>query len=143
MAERRFFYLYDHTGEHRRPVVTICRLCSDDGAYGYGWAICSDADNPCKRTGRTIAEGRALSALQHRRHAKGRLAGEGEAWTYRRAVYRPSAVSILKRCGLIPIYVIPRLSSLAIEYLIDALPKAMRPYFDILPAVNDGDSCRP
>ena len=130
MADRRFFYIYDDTGEHRRPVVTICRLRSDDGAYGYGWAICSDADNPCKRTGRAIAEGRARAALQRRLHSKGRLAGEEEAWTYRRAVYRPSALGILKRCGLIPMTVLTRLSSLAVEYLIDALPKAMRPLYE-------------
>ena len=70
MSKTRFFYFYDHTGEHRRPVVTVCRLRSDEGEYGYGWAICSDADNPCKRTGRAIAEGRARAALSHKTHQK-------------------------------------------------------------------------
>ena len=65
----RFFYFYDITGEHRRPVVTVCRLRSDERTYGYGWAVCSDSDSPCKRTGRAIAEGRAraafLSSMSH------------------------------------------------------------------------------
>ena len=52
MSNARFFYFYDYTGEHRRPVVTVCRLRNDGGQYGYGWAICSDADTPCKWTGR-------------------------------------------------------------------------------------------
>lgn len=48
MSSTRFFYFYD------------------DGEYGYGWAICSPHDMPCKRTGQAIAAGRAQAALVHK-----------------------------------------------------------------------------
>ena len=126
MADRRFFYFYDNTGEHRRPVVTICRLRSDEGKYGYGWAICSEKDLPCKRTGRAIAEGRARAALQHKKHIKGLLMGENFAWVYASEVRRLSALSVLNKCGLFPLNT--RHFKFGMHELFAALPKAMQPY---------------
>ena len=121
----RFFYFYDNTGEHRRPVVTVCRLRSDEGEYGYGWAICSDADNPCKRTGRAIAEGRARAALERKAHIKPLKEGENFAWVYAIAVFRLSALNVLSKCGLFPLNT--RHVKFGMRELFAVLPKAMQP----------------
>ena len=126
MSAARFFYFYDNTGENRRPVVTICRLRNDEREYGYGWAICSDADNPCKRTGRAIAEGRARAALEHKRYAKGRLHGEDNTWVYARNVSRLSALNVLMKCGLFLLN--SRHVKFGMYELFAVLPKAMQPY---------------
>mgnify|MGYP001565117284 CR=1 FL=1 len=121
----RFFYFYDITGEHRRPVVTVCRLRSDEGTYGYGWAVCSDSDSPCKRTGRAIAEGRARAALKHQKYSKGRLHGELDAFVYAPRVLRLSALNVLSKCGLFPLN--SRHIKFGICELFVALPMAMQP----------------
>mgnify|MGYP001583018525 CR=1 FL=1 len=125
MSKARFFYLYDLTGEHRRPVVTICRLRNDKGRYGYGWAICSDADNPCKRTGRAIAEGRARAALLHKDYKKPFQEGEAFAWLYAPGVSRLSALNVLMRCGVFPLN--SRNICFGMQDLFAVLPKAMLP----------------
>lgn len=127
MVTPRFFYFYDQTGEHRRPAITICRVQAEDGSYGYGWAICSTRDNPCKRTGRAIAKGRAESALQHRRWAKGRLMGEQEAWMFSPEICREEAIARLKDCGVINCAMdTPRLFRFWTLFF-DLLPKEMQP----------------
>ena len=46
-----------------RPVVTICDLFLGGSLASRGIAICSTKDNPKKKTGKAIAEGRAKKAL--------------------------------------------------------------------------------
>ena len=128
MSTARFFYFYDNTGEHRRPVVTVCRLRDDEGKYGYGWAICSDADNPCKRAGRAIAEGRARAALLHKAHIKPLESGENFAWVYSPKVSRLSALNVLSKCGAFPLN--SRHVRFGMHELFAALPKAMQPLDD-------------
>lgn len=48
--------------DKRRPLITICMI-SDGKNYGYGYAICSNLDNPSKTIGRRIAKQRAIHAL--------------------------------------------------------------------------------
>ncbi|MFA4845767.1 MAG: hypothetical protein WC654_04370 [Patescibacteria group bacterium] len=49
-----------------RPVVTTCLLLGvDDVIEARGVAICGPLDNPCKKRGRLIAEGRALAAIRN------------------------------------------------------------------------------
>lgn len=50
--------------EKRKPVVTRC-LLYNGGHTALGQAICSEKDNPCKKVGRAIAEGRARKALNN------------------------------------------------------------------------------
>ena len=47
------------------PRVTICLLEEEDKTIARGVAICSILDAPNKKTGRTIARGRAVKALKH------------------------------------------------------------------------------
>jgi hypothetical protein len=58
-----FYYMRD---EENRPVITCCYIITPDGC-ARGMAICSDADNPNKKVGRQIAEGRAFRALVHQK----------------------------------------------------------------------------
>ena len=134
MPNARFFYFYDQTGEHRRPVVTICRLRNDEGQYGYGWAICSDADSPCKRTGRSIAEGRARAALIHQSYIKPLLMGENCAWVYSPGVFRLSALNVLSTCGIFPLNT--RHIRFGMSELFELLPKAMQPHERSAPYVE-------
>lgn len=101
MTSARFCYFYDTSGEHRKPMVTICRLQDDAGDYGYSWAICSEKDNPCKRTGRAIAHGRAVAALEHkvllallRKPGNNR---EIRVFFYSRSIVRQEAARTLRR----------------------------------------------
>lgn len=70
-----FYYLRDG---RKRPVVTVCLLelarhtkkngtvvvsDSGDAVIVRGVAICSNSDDPCMKTGRNIAKGRALKAF--------------------------------------------------------------------------------
>ena len=49
-----------HRDDQRRPVVTECELLDKDGEIqGWGMAICSPRDQPCKKQGRAIALTRA------------------------------------------------------------------------------------
>ena len=93
----RFHYFSDHTGPHPRPLVTVCRVY-DGWRYGYGWAITSPRDNPCKRTGRRIAEERARAALAG--HGTQGAQALWDTWFYERPIQRYEAVQTLARCGV-------------------------------------------
>ena len=54
---------YYYRDKDRRPLVTVCLLVNGD-EMARGVAICSPLDIPCKRTGRHIARGRAVKALE-------------------------------------------------------------------------------
>jgi len=54
----KFYYLRDG----RVPLVTVCLLMNDKHGVSRGIAVCSDDDNPCKKTGRGIALKRARIA---------------------------------------------------------------------------------
>ena len=57
--DKLFYYIRD---PHNRPVVTVCLL--DDGdMVARGVAICSNMDQPCRKTGRSIAAQRAQAAM--------------------------------------------------------------------------------
>ena len=55
-----FYYLRDN---EKRPLVTVCLAYGKKGYKARGIAICSDKDQPSKKTGRAIAKGRARSAF--------------------------------------------------------------------------------
>ena len=57
--DKLFYYLRD---KENRPVVTIC-LIEERDRIARGVAICSQLDQPCKKTGRGIAGQRAQAAL--------------------------------------------------------------------------------
>ena len=135
MPNARIFYFYDNTGEHRRPVVTVCRLRNDEGKYGYGWAICSDKDIPCKRTGRAIAEGRARAALLHKTYMKLFEEGENFAWAYSPGVFRLSALNVMSKCGMFPLN--SRHVQFGMHELFAALPKAMQPLYEASEGQHD------
>ena len=61
MDNKWFYYVRDI---ENRPVITVC-LIEKLGEYYRGVALCSELDQPCKRVGRNIAEGRAISALKN------------------------------------------------------------------------------
>lgn len=77
-----FYYLRD---PHRRPVVTICLIEDGEGVVARGVAICSELDQPCRKTGRGIASQRALAAITDYRD--------------RLAIATPRAKGILKECA--------------------------------------------
>lgn len=54
--------LYYYVRDNGKPVVTVCLLRTGN-LLSRGVAICSDKDNPCKKTGRDIAKGRAEQAV--------------------------------------------------------------------------------
>lgn len=56
---KRFWYLRD---KDNKPRVTICEAVNKAGEKAVGVAICSMKDNPSKKIGRTIAEGRCRQA---------------------------------------------------------------------------------
>jgi hypothetical protein len=58
----KYFYIKDSEG---KPRITRCIVQDENGNVGVGTAICSYLDSPNKKTGRTIAYGRALKALAH------------------------------------------------------------------------------
>lgn len=60
---KTIFY-YERT-EDKKPLITIC-LIRKNGDYARGVAYCSFLDNPSKKRGRAIAEGRALKALKRK-----------------------------------------------------------------------------
>jgi hypothetical protein len=56
----RFYYIRD---DENKPRVTVCLYqYSDCRSPTRGIALCSPVDNPCKKTGRAIALGRAMKA---------------------------------------------------------------------------------
>lgn len=60
--EKLFYYLRD---KKNRPVVSVC-LIEDGGQVARGMAICSHMDQPCRKTGRSIAAQRAKAAINDR-----------------------------------------------------------------------------
>ncbi len=60
MGKQFFYYLRD---KKNRPIITVC-LLKANGDIARGVAICSDKDNPCKKTGRKIAKDRAIYAMK-------------------------------------------------------------------------------
>ena len=56
-----YYYLRDTQG---KPVVTVC-VVRKDSYFARGVAICSKADQPVKKVGRTIARNRALWAIHN------------------------------------------------------------------------------
>ena len=57
---KAFYYLRDRKN---RPIVTVC-LYSTSCDYARGIAICSERDEPNKKIGRAISQGRAFKALE-------------------------------------------------------------------------------
>jgi hypothetical protein len=90
--DERYYYYRD---EHGRPVVTLARIKLASGAVAYGWAICSQNDNPCKRVGKNIALSRAEAALMGLNgfHMQCESA---QVYVWGRAINRHEALSILE-----------------------------------------------
>jgi len=65
MSEQHYYYLRD---DANRPLVTVCLSTDINGRHYRGVAICSPKDNPVKRVGRQIAQGRVFRAM-HRNQA--------------------------------------------------------------------------
>lgn len=61
----KYYYIRD---PENRPFVTICLLKNLNG-IGRGIAICSNKDQPCKKTGRRIAKTRAVRAVASKQHS--------------------------------------------------------------------------
>lgn len=59
--DKLFYYIRD---PHNRPVVSVCLIDDGEGAVARGVALCSDMDQPCRKTGRGIAAQRAQAALK-------------------------------------------------------------------------------
>ena len=58
----RWFYSKNKVGD---PLPSICVCLIEEGGYsGLGMAICSMTDNPCYKTGRSIAFARAKYAMK-------------------------------------------------------------------------------
>ena len=60
MEKTKYYY---HRDYKNRPMVTVC-LLQANGDITRGTAICSDMDNPCKKTGRKISRDRAVYAMK-------------------------------------------------------------------------------
>ena len=91
-----FHHFYDSS---HHPVVTVCRVVNGQ-RNGYGWAITSPSDMPCKRTGRAIARQRAQAALNG--HGSQGVTPVADMWFYDRPIRRAEALVTLGRCGLSP-----------------------------------------
>ena len=63
------FYYY-HRDEEAKPLVTVCLLKFQGDFVARGVAICSLRDCPSKRTGRTIARGRARKAMINKKSSE-------------------------------------------------------------------------
>jgi hypothetical protein len=96
--EREIYY-YLRTPD-KKPVVTVCLL--ENGAeYARGVAICSPLDNPCRKTGRKIAQTRAKWALENKDNnceinslnsydALWQARCKGDIFHYFKAAYKPT-----------------------------------------------------
>ena len=66
MKQERYYYIRDNIKSDPqglgRPIITVC-LIEEGGIIARGIAVCSNLDQPCKKTGRTIAKTRASFAL--------------------------------------------------------------------------------
>jgi hypothetical protein len=56
----KYYYCRDDAS---RPITTVC-LLKANGDVARGLAICSNDDNPCKKTGRKISRDRAVFAMK-------------------------------------------------------------------------------
>ena len=61
MTEKTKYYYY--RDDDNRPVITVC-LLQANGDTARGWTLCSELDNPCKKTGRKISRDRAIHAMK-------------------------------------------------------------------------------
>ena len=61
----KVYFYYVRTLESNKPMITHAFAVSGD-EYARGTAICSFGDNPCKKTGRQLAEVRAKQALRNK-----------------------------------------------------------------------------
>lgn len=66
MKQVKYYYVRDSIKSDPnglgRPVITVC-LIEDHGVIARGISVCSNLDQPCKKTGRAIAKTRAKHAL--------------------------------------------------------------------------------
>ena len=66
MKQVKYYYIRDSIKSDPdglgRPIITVC-IIKEHGIVARGIAICSNLDQPCKKTGRTIAKTRAIFAL--------------------------------------------------------------------------------
>jgi hypothetical protein len=69
-GDMKTFFYYDRDDKNR-PIGTIC-FATDGKRYARGVAVCSENDNPCKKTGRRIAQSRALKAFYANKHKGGK-----------------------------------------------------------------------
>lgn len=84
-------FLYVYFGKERR--VTSCLILDDSGELlARGLAFCSFKDQPCKRRGRMIAEGRAMKAVDF-------ATSDGSSFGFLKAD-RPEVEQILEESGI-------------------------------------------
>ena len=84
MNTEKYIHLRD---QDNRPVVTIC-LLQHNKTITRGVAVCSPSDNPSKKTGRTIAKGRATKAMVQVNDCL--------------PIRRTEARQVLANCGILP-----------------------------------------
>ena len=114
VSDIRYQYYRDR---HGAPRVTLCRIRTEDGRYGYGWSICTDGivryvdevllvrpSTPSgaytltrMRGGRSIARGRAEAALKNR-GIQCQPFTDASCWIFHRPICRPEAVAVLEEC---------------------------------------------
>ena len=90
MFESEFCYIRD---DKKRPIITICSV-KQDWRIAKGIAICSKRDQPNKKIGRNIAEGRALAAFFSSSN------NLQPFWCGTRPIKRKEALQILKECNV-------------------------------------------
>ena len=99
----RYQYYRDR---HGAPRVTLCRIRTEDGHYGYGWSICTDpSPHPADRMhndirirgGRSIARGRAEAALKNR-GVQCHPFLDASCWIFHRPIRRVEALAVLEEC---------------------------------------------
>lgn len=113
----RYYYYRD---ADNRPLVTLARVKDSVGRIGYGFAICSPYDNPCKQVGKSIAKFRAMAALEY--PEKGFFfENPGHIALYNRAVVRDEAYETLYR-----VHPYLRIFLSHVEYDETLLPMSMR-----------------
>jgi len=94
-----FYYVRD---ERKAPVVTVCLKINDtEVARGVAFVNTAAGDNPCKKIGRQIAEGRATRALVRKAtldpiHYFDCTVDEGDDF-HNKCVYNPKTVHPLEQ----------------------------------------------
>ena len=124
------YYYYRNSSKH--PLVTLCKIQSDDGRIGYGWAICNEKD-PCRKDdkdifdyatnrltilvgGKHLAKGRAEAALKRGKPL------DDHVWCYNRPIKRKEAIAVIWQCQAIA------LLNLEARGDYTLLPRSMQPY---------------